>query len=631
MKHFSLSGYSSLGAVFLGRLVPLVVLAFAPELSAGVKISELKDRLRVEVDGKLFTEWRHKEWTQPYLYPIIGPNGETVTRHYPIRKDVPNERPDHPHHRSIRFTHSDVNGLNFWWGASKEKAGYAAEVKLERIEHIKSGRTGEAVFWNRWLGDGKLVLREKVRLVFTPLKDRQMLVDYDVELHAGDAPVHFGDQKDGGFMVRVAGTMKVAGGKGTILNSRGNRNANAWGKRAEWADYYGPDASGKTVGIAIFDHPSNLRFPAHWHARTYGLITANRFGIGRFEAKKGAGRWDGNYTIAPGKSLKLRHRLYFHHGTTEAAKVAEEYKAYVGKVAGKPAQPAGFRHARITDVWSAYAEVLTFGQGQTLALVDDGCKMSMPEWKAEVNGVPKVRVTHDAVDGDDDPKHEGRGYHGSTIGMPSSVNFNGKLGVAYNNQVAVIRGLECCHCKVADSKSLAKALQWVLDNHEKHRITTVNLAPVDDKAHAAPVPTEIDAKLAALRKAGIWVSAPAGNHNFTTGISWPASQPNCFAIGAVRPGADVVHLDRHAKIALLVPAGATSSSNAIVCGAVMILREAIEKANYDWKTDGGNLPEAMMAILQKTGKPVPDPATKLTFRRLDLQAALEHVFPLNKK
>ena len=255
----------------------------------------------------------------------------------------------------------------------------------------------------------------------------------------------------------------------------------------------------------------------------------------------------------------------------------------------------------------------------------------MPEWAAEVNGVPKVRVTHDAVDGDDDPKHEGRGYHGSTIGIPSSVNFNGKLGVAYNNQVAVVRGLECCHCKVADSKSLARALQWVLDNREKHRITTVNLAPVDDKAHAAPVPTEIDAKLVALRKAGIWVSAPAGNHSFTTGISWPASQPNCFAIGAVRPGADIVHLDRHAKIALLVPAGATSSSNAIVCGAVMILREAIEKANYDWKTDGKNLPEAMMAILQKTGKPVADPATKLTFCRLDLQAALEHVFPLRKK
>ncbi|MDP6036848.1 MAG: S8/S53 family peptidase, partial [Verrucomicrobiota bacterium] len=263
---------------------------------------------------------------------------------------------------------------------------------------------------------------------------------------------------------------------------------------------------------------------------------------------------------------------------------------------------------------------------QTLALVDDGCKLSMPEWQAIVNGVPKVRVSYDAVDGDNDPKHEGRGYHGSTIGVPSSLNFKGKLGVAFNNQVAVVRGLECCHCNVKDSKSLAAALQWVLDNHKKYHITTVNLAPVDDQAHSEPVPTEIDDKLKGLRKAGIWVSAPTGNHNFTNGISWPASQANCFAIGAVRPGADVVHLDRHAKIALLVPATATSSSNAIVCGAVMILREAIEKKNYNWKTNGENLPEAMMAILQKTGKPVTDPVTELTFRRLDLLAALNYIY-----
>ncbi len=67
MKRFSLPGCRSLGAMFLGPLVPLVVLAFASELFADVKISELKDRLRVEVEGMLFTEWRHKEWTQSYL------------------------------------------------------------------------------------------------------------------------------------------------------------------------------------------------------------------------------------------------------------------------------------------------------------------------------------------------------------------------------------------------------------------------------------------------------------------------------------------------------------------------------------------------------------------------------------
>jgi len=229
------------------------------------------------------------------------------------------------------------------------------------------------------------------------------------------------------------------------------------------------------------------------------------------------------------------------------------------------------------------------------------------------------------VDGDDDPKHEGKGYHGSTIGIPSSLHFENKRGVAFNNQLAIVRSLECCHGKVADSASLARALQWVIDHHTEHNITTVNVAPVDDLEHAEPVPTEIDDKLATLRKLGIWVSAPAGNHSFTGGISWPASQPNCFAIGAVIPGKDTAILDRHAKVDLLVPARATSSSNAIVCGSAMILREAIEMSGYDWKSDGKNIAEAMLKIFQTTGKPVDDPATKRSYRRLDLIAALELV------
>ena len=293
--------------------------------------------------------------------------------------------------------------------------------------------------------------------------------------------------------------------------------------------------------------------------------------------------------------------------------------------AQEAAQPAEFAHAGIIAAWKTYEGVLSFGKGQTLALLDDGCTMSKPEWQAVIDGVPKVRVTHDAVDGDTDPKHEGKGYHGTTIGIPSSVNHAGKRGVAYNNQIAIVRSLECCHCKISDSASLARALQWVIDHHAEHHITTVNLAPVDDLEHAEPVPTEIDAKLAKLRELGIWVSAPAGNHKFTKGISWPASQPNCFAIGAVIPGKDVVTLDRHAKVELLVPARATSSSNAIACGAAMILREAIEKSGYHWKSDGPNMAQAMMTLFQKTGKRVDDPPGTQTYSRLDLQAALAHV------
>lgn len=296
-----------------------------------------------------------------------------------------------------------------------------------------------------------------------------------------------------------------------------------------------------------------------------------------------------------------------------------------------PAQSPGFERAGIVAVWEKYADRLTFGRGQTLAILDDGCKPGLPQWNAKnSDGKPKTLVIYDAVDGDDDAKHEGRGYHGSTIGGPSSVNYGGKRGVAYENQIAIVRSLECCHCKTADGVPLARALQWVIDNHAKYRITTVNLAPVDDQEHAEPVPTDIDAKLAELRKLGIWVSAPAGNHKFTGGISWPACQPNCFAIGAVTPAKDVVYLDRSPKIDLVVPAPATSSSNAITCGSVMLLREAIDLSGYDWQADGPTLPDAMLKILQKTGTAVEDAGSKQTFRRLDLLAAIDYVFANGK-
>ena len=72
----------------------------------------------------------------------------------------------------------------------------------------------------------------------------------------------------------------------------------------------------------------------------------------------------------------------------------------------EPADPPAFKHARVTDAWEAYAGKLTFGKGQTLALLDDGCKLSMPEWSMSDGELPKVLVSYDSVDGDNDPKHE---------------------------------------------------------------------------------------------------------------------------------------------------------------------------------------------------------------------------------
>ena len=81
-----------------------------------------------------------------------------------------------------------------------------------------------------------------------------------------------------------------------------------------------------TVGVAIFDHPSNFRHPTWWHVRDYGLFAANPFGISDFEKKpKGAG----DHEIPAGGRLTFRYRLYFHDGDEKQGGVAQAWQDYV--------------------------------------------------------------------------------------------------------------------------------------------------------------------------------------------------------------------------------------------------------------------------------------------------------------
>ena len=292
-----------------------------------------------------------------------------------------------------------------------------------------------------------------------------------------------------------------------------------------------------------------------------------------------------------------------------------------------PQNEANFAQMRVIDTWQEYAGRLTWGKGQCLAILDDGCDLTDPPWQVEMPWGRKVFATYNSIDGNDDPTPVPPGYHGTSVGYPSSLNHQGVHGVAYNDFVAHVRCVTIVHLDgQGEAPTMAAGLQWVIDHHERHHITAVNLSPLDDERHREPVPTAIDDKLAALRGLDVWVSTPCGNHHYIDGISWPACQPCCFGIGATVPGKHEAHLDRCSNTDLLVTAEATSSSNAYAAACSMILREAIVKSGYRWQEDGTNLPEAMLAILRRTGVPIHDPATNHTFTELDLLAAVDHVF-----
>ena len=64
---------------------------------------------------------------------------------------------------------------------------------------------------------------------------------------------------------------------GQAVNSEGVSGKAVFGKRADWIDYWGK-IDDKTVGIAIFDHPTNPQHPTWWMARGYGYVAADPFG-----------------------------------------------------------------------------------------------------------------------------------------------------------------------------------------------------------------------------------------------------------------------------------------------------------------------------------------------------------------
>ena len=287
---------------------------------------------------------------------------------------------------------------------------------------------------------------------------------------------------------------------------------------------------------------------------------------------------------------------------------------------------ANFEQIRVLDTWRRYADRLTWGRGQCLAILDDGCDLSAPQWQVEMPWGRKVIATYNSVGDNADPTPVPPGYHGTSVGYPSSLNHEGVLGIAYNNFVAQIRAISIVHLSgQGEADTIAAALNWVLEHHHKYNITTVNLSPVDDERHQDPLPTLIDGPLRALKEQGIWVSAPCGNNGYTDGISWPACQPDCFSIGATKPGEHAAHLDRFTNTDLLVAAAATSSSNANAAACSMILREAIDVGAYPWQDHSPTLADAMLAIFQQTGVSIEDPLVPATFHELDLLAAVGHV------
>ena len=151
----------------------------AADAASDVTLTTLKDRVRVEIGGKLFTEYVHSDGaTRPYCYPILANDGTALTRDFPM-KETAGEDTDHPWHRSLWFAHSMVNGVDFWnegtgdVGRSPKDKGKTVH---ETLVETDSGKVGVLRARNRWVApDGKLICTDERTLRFRGTGDVRMI------------------------------------------------------------------------------------------------------------------------------------------------------------------------------------------------------------------------------------------------------------------------------------------------------------------------------------------------------------------------------------------------------------------------------------------------------------------------
>ena len=308
----TLTRFFLLGALFTLNL----------QIQAGdFEVKKTKSGVTVNYKGKLLTRYVIDQSNKPFMWPVIGPNGNEVTRAFPMEKRE-GERHDHPHHRSLWFGHQGIEGFDTWHEpASGRKTSLGSTVHREFVK-VHGGDTAVIITRNDYMGGGKKLLADERTHVFR-VDNGHRIIDVNITFTAEHGDCVLGDKKDAGFSIRVATSMDVDSKKGgRLINSHGVTDKDAWGKRAPWVDYHGP-VNGKTVGVAILNHPSSFRYPTPWHVRTYGLFTANPFGLRSLRQGD-----DGSFTLKKGKSITLKHRVIFHKGDEKAAKIAEVFKAY---------------------------------------------------------------------------------------------------------------------------------------------------------------------------------------------------------------------------------------------------------------------------------------------------------------
>jgi hypothetical protein len=291
------------------------------------------------------------------------------------------------------------------------------------------------------------------------------------------------------------------------------------------------------------------------------------------------------------------------------------------------------------------------GRGQTIAVIDSGVHLNHPKLADGIfknsaepidgrdndgNGFVDDASGWDFLSNDKDPKDEqGHGtMAASVIGANRFTNTGNPHqpgGADYKDYEGVASGAKILPIRISGSNltfseaNLEKALQYCIKNRSRFNITAINFSlATRDYGRIAD-------ELATLNSAGVFMAGVSGNGGFVSSSgSKPGDSPYAMSVGAVNPDGGMNSITiRGSWLDIVAPGNKVPyldrGSSYWVGGAgtsyaapwVTAMGALVKQVNRNFST------EQIRQIIKDSGQNVYDPMSRMTFKRLDVAAAID--------
>ena len=213
---------------------------------------------------------------RPYIHPVVAPDGRGIM--------TENSPSHHPWQHGIYVGLNDINGIGFW------KEGLRNDP-LDGTFHPKPLQTatadGHQVRWEvetEWRDPAGINMLTELQQWH--LYDQGATFELDLKWSLlAHLDLKFGQSAYGGLFLRMPYRQERGG---EVVNSEGQMNTDAEGKRARWAACSMQiDDRDEEAGIAIMDHPGNPEHPVPWRVDKQLGISPSRCIAGPWRLNKG--------------------------------------------------------------------------------------------------------------------------------------------------------------------------------------------------------------------------------------------------------------------------------------------------------------------------------------------------------